>query len=127
MNAVATPVAAADLRGGSNNPETAAAAAPAISLAELQALSAFMAPQQAGALSPVLALAPLYALRSAKGIDAVYAMPAGEAVEGMMDTLAHLLTVEMQAAAAAVIGRLNLALDPQKLRARLIAAMPKAA
>lgn len=108
-------------------PTATGASAPVISLAELQALSAFMAPQQAGALSPVLALAPLYAIRSAKGMDAVYAMPAGEAVEGMMDTLPHLLTVEMQAAAGAVIGQLNLALDPQKLRARLIAAMPKAA
>lgn len=119
MSQQATPVAAAEIRGGS--------ATRTISLAELQALSAFMAPQQAGALSPVLALAPLYALRSARAIDAVYAMPAGDAVEGMMDTLPHLLTVEMQAAAAAVIGQMNQALDPQKLRARLMAAIPKAA
>lgn len=98
-----------------------------ISLAELQALSAFVSPSQAGALSPVLALAPLYAIRSAKGIDAVYAMPASEAVDGMLEVLPHLLTVEMQAAAGEVIAHMNTALNPDRLRARLIAAIPKAA
>jgi hypothetical protein len=104
---------AAESIGGANS----------ISLAELQALSAVMAPHKAGALSPVLALAPLYAIRSAKGIDAVYAMPAGDAIAGMMDVLPHLLTVEMQEAAGAAIKQIEDALDPAKVRERLMGTM----
>lgn len=98
-----------------------------MTLAELQALSAFVAPHQAGALSPVLALAPLYAIRSAKGIDAVYAMRAVDAIDGMLEVLPTLMTVEMQQAAGEVVAHIGRAMDPQKLREKLIAAIPKAA
>lgn len=93
-----------------------------MTLAELQALSAFVAPSQAGALSPVLALVPLYAIRSAKSIDAVFAMQATDAIDGIVDTIPGLLTVEMQQAAAKVVAHLSAALDPHAIRAKLIAA-----
>jgi len=97
-----------------------------MTLAELQALAAFVAPHQAGALSPVLALVPLYAIRSEKGIDAVYAMPAVEAIGEMVDTLPHLLTVEMQAAATEAVEHMGRELDPEAMRARMLAILDNA-
>lgn len=98
-----------------------------MTLAELQALTAFVAPHQAGALSPVLALVPLYAIRSAKGIDAVYAMPAIDAISEMVDVLPGLITTEMQASAREATAHIERTLDPQSLRTRMLAKMAKAA
>lgn len=98
-----------------------------MTLAELQALSAFVVPDKARALAPVLSLVPLYAIRSAKGMDAVYAMDAREAIDGMIDCLPHLLTVEMQRAAEQVVDHIKSSLSPTDLKLRLISRMAKAA
>jgi hypothetical protein len=99
-----------------------------MTLAVLQALSAFVAPSQAGALSPVLALVPLYAISSGKSIDSVYGMRATDAIDGIVDAIPGILTVEMQQAAAKVVGHLSAALDPHAIRAKMIAsAIPKGA
>ena len=92
-----------------------------MTLAELQALSAFLAPQQSGGLSPVLAMVPLYAAKSGRTIDSVYAMDAREVIDGIVDVLPDLLTTEMQAAAAEASAYIAEALSPDKLRKRMMA------
>lgn len=92
-----------------------------MTLAELQALSAFLAPQQAVGLSPVLAMVPLYAARSGRTMDAVYAMDAQEFMNGVVDVLPDLITVEMQGEAGSVCTYIREALNPESLRKRMMA------
>lgn len=92
-----------------------------MTLAELQALSAFLAPQQAVGLSPVLAMVPLYAARSGRTMDVVYAMDAHEFMDGVVDVLPDLITVEMQKDAGDVCAYIKEALNPESLRKRMMA------
>ncbi len=95
---------------------------PALTLAELQALVAIIAPQDAGRLSPVLALVPLYAIRSGLGIEAVWASPAGECIDSMLRAVGAILTVEKQQAAARACAQIVNALDPKRMRELMMAA-----
>ena len=92
-----------------------------MTLAELQALSAFLAPQQSGGLSPVLAMVPLYAAKSKLTIDEVFAMDAREVIDGIVDVLPDLITVEMQKDAGDVCAYIKEALNPESLRKRMMA------
>lgn len=92
-----------------------------MTLAELQALSAFLAPQQSSGLSPVLAMVPLYAAKSDRTIDAVFQMDAREVIDGIVGVLPDLLTTEMQASAAEASAYIADALSPEKLRKRMMA------
>ncbi len=54
-----------------------------LTLAELVALSTLASPGN-GAMGAVASMVPLYALRSSQAIEQVWAMPAREAVAGIM-------------------------------------------
>lgn len=91
MNAaIATPVAAADLRGGSVTPgaDVAAAAAPGSTLAELHAAVAVLAmlglsDAERRPWDILVSLVPWYAQASSQTIDAVWAMTADRVLAGL--------------------------------------------
>lgn len=90
-----------------------------MTLAQLYAVGAFLRPGQVGSLAPVLALIPLYATRHGSSIEAVWQMPAGDAVRALTDMLPEVVTAEVQQQMPAVEAEIREALDAQRIGDRM--------
>lgn len=113
MNAVATPEAAADLRGGGNTPAggVAGASAPASSLAELHAVVALLSMMglsdaERRPWQIITALVPWYAQAAVLPLDHVWSMPVADVVAGIREHLPQLVSQERFNAASAEIARM---------------------
>lgn len=91
-----------------------------MTLAELYAVSALMAPGHSGAIGPITQLLPLYAQRAGLTIDQVYAQQADEVIHGIVDVIPEICTVDLQHAAQEQLARFAVALSPDQLRLRLM-------
>lgn len=91
-----------------------------MTLAELYAVSALMAPGHAGAIGPITQMLPMYAAREGITIDLAYAREADQVIAGIVDMIPDLCTVDMQRQAGEQLARLASALNPDALRLRLM-------
>ena len=92
-----------------------------LTLAHLHALTGMLARQQAPALAPIMALIPLYAQRKGGTIEAVWAMPAVDGVQALVDLLPDVVTLEVQAEMTEVEPGIQAALDPLAVMRRMAA------
>lgn len=113
MSATATPVAAAEIRGGSATPVDALSAAGVAgsTLGELRAGIALLTMTGLGAAERlpwdvIDGLVPWYAHASCQSIDEVYALPAAQVMAGMRDHMPQLVTAARFEAIAAECTRL---------------------
>lgn len=92
-----------------------------LTLAHLHALTGMLARQQAQALAPIMAMIPLYAQRKGVTIEAVWAMPAVDGVQALVDLLPDVVTLEVQAVMTEVEPGIQAALDPLAVMRRMAA------
>lgn len=91
-----------------------------MTLAELQSVVAFAAPDQLPRLQPLLALVPLLAQRRRMSLAKVYAMQAGVYFDAALDVLASLPADSVVEAHAALKQAWD-ALEPERMRQRVAA------
>lgn len=91
-----------------------------MTLAELLAVAGLCLPASLRALSPLMAAVPLLAQRRGVSIDAVYAMPAGEALGAVADEFADWISDGDLQNATEALQYAERVLDPTRMRERMM-------
>lgn len=94
-----------------------------MTLSEYCAFIAIINPEKAAGLAPMLGLIPEYARRGGYAIEAVWAMPAENAIDQLVGMIPSVVTLDAAKQAQETSVKLAAIIDPKKITAAVTAAL----